>query len=141
MDYRRYGDTWLVRLDRGEEICEALQALAVKEGIALAEVSGLGAVDQLTTAIFDSAKREFLTNAFEGAFEITSLTGTVTTLEGQPHLHLHISAGDLQGRVVGGHLKRAVISVTAEILVRALPGRSERRYDPEIGIYVLGFQD
>ena len=137
MDYKRYGDTYIVRLNKGEEICESLMALAEKEGIALGQLSGLGAVDELILGVFDHRAQRYITNPFIGAYEITALNGTITTMEGKPHLHIHISAGDIRGNAVGGHLQRATISVTAEILVRVLPGQVERRYDPDVGINVM----
>ena len=141
MDYRRFGDTYVLRLDRGEEICEALETLAVKERITLGQVDGLGAVDDLILSVYDNRARRYLTNPFSGPCEITSLVGNITTREGKPHLHLHLSAGDIRGNAVGGHLKRATISVTAEIMVRVLPGRVDRQFDPDLGIDVLAFED
>ena len=38
MDYRRFGDTLLVRIDRGEEILEQVKTVALKENIQLASV-------------------------------------------------------------------------------------------------------
>ena len=48
MDYRKHGDTYIVRLGVGDEICASMTALAEKEKIALAEVSGIGAVNAFT---------------------------------------------------------------------------------------------
>lgn len=141
MDYRRYGDTYVVRLDKGDDICEALQALAEREQIALAQVNGLGAVDQIILGVYDPRAQRYLTNSFTGAYEITSLTGNITLDEGKPHLHLHLSAGDIRGNAVGGHLKCATISVTGEIVVRVLPGAVNRKYDPDVGIDVLAFDE
>lgn len=43
MEYRRFGDVYYVRIDRGEEVAASLLELAQKEEIALGSVSGLGA--------------------------------------------------------------------------------------------------
>ena len=87
--------------------------------------------------------------AFSASYEVTpgftafgnfSFTdSTVTALNGEPYLHLHMSAGSASGEVVGGHLQRAVISVTCEMIVRTLDGCVGRRADADTGINVMDF--
>ena len=67
--------------------------------------------------------------------------GTLTTKEGKPYLHVHFAAGDEQGHVVGGHLNRATISATAEIIVRTIEGRVERHFNDEIGLNLFSFEN
>ncbi len=140
MEYRRFGDTLVVRLDPGEEIVEQLLAVAAQEKIHLAEINGLGAVREFTAGVFRLAEKQFQGNEFRGEFEIVSLTGTLTEQDGKPYAHLHMSAGDREGRVFGGHLSRAVISATGEVVVRVLDGRVGRRFDQEIGLNLFDFQ-
>ena len=139
MEYRKFGDTYLVRLDRGEEILEQVEILARKEDIALAAVQALGAVDRFTVGAYDTEKQAYQANEFAGAFEIVSLVGTIDRKDGQFYAHLHMSAGDSRGRVFGGHLNEARISATCEMAVRELPGRLDREKDPETGLNLWRF--
>lgn len=139
MDYRRFGDTLVIRMDRGEEIIQSLRLAAEKEGVRLASVEALGAVDDFTVGVFDTVEKQYHANHFTGAFEIVSLTGTVTTQDGKFYAHLHMSAGDREGKVFGGHLNSATVSATCEMVVRVLDGRVERQFDEEVGLNLFRF--
>ena len=134
MQYKRFGDTILARFDKGEEILEQLQKVAEAEGILLAEISALGAVNDFTVGVFNTAEKKYYANHFEGAFEIVSLTGTVSTMNGAYYAHLHMSAGNDKGEVFGGHLNRALISATCEMVIRVIDGQIDRYHDEEIGL-------
>ena len=99
MEYKRFGDTLVLRLDPPEEICESITAAARAENIALAEISGIGAADSFTVGVYNTVTKEYRSNTLNGAYEIVSLTGTLTSKDGEPYLHLHFSAGDENGRV------------------------------------------
>lgn len=139
MEYRRFNDTLVVRLDPKEEICEQIMAVAEKEKIMLAELQGLGAVNELTTGVFNTVTKEYHANQFQGAFEIVSLTGTLTRQNGKVYLHAHLSAGDEKGNVFGGHLNRAIVSATAEIVIRVIDGAIGRKFSEEIGLNLFDF--
>lgn len=140
MEYRKMGQTIVLRLDRGEEIVEQLKKVGLAEGIKLASVNGLGAVGDFTVGVFDPAKKQYFSNQFQGLFEIVSLHGTISTFHGEYYSHLHMSAGDREGRVFGGHLNRAVVSATCEIVINLIDGTVDRRYDESIGLNVFDFQ-
>jgi hypothetical protein len=139
MEYRKFDNTYLVRMDRGEEILEQVKALALKEGIKLATVQALGAVNDFTVGVFRTAEKKYDANSFQGNYEIVSLTGTINTMNGEFYTHLHMSAGDESGHVVGGHLNRAVVSAVCEMVVTVIPGTVDREFSEEIGLNVLKF--
>lgn len=139
MEYRRFGDTLVVRLDPGEEITEQMRTLAQRENLLLANVQGLGAVSDFTAGVYDLEKKQFLPREYRGTYEIVSLTGTINTMGGEFYCHLHMSAADKTGQVFGGHLNRAVVSATCEMVITVIPGVVDRRYSEEIGLNLFQF--
>ena len=120
MEYKRFGNTIYLRLDPKEEILEEIGKVAKKENIRLAQVTGLGAINDFTAGVYNTVTKEYHSIQFQGAFEIVSLTGTVTRKDGDVYLHLHIAAGDEKGHGHGGHLNRAIIRATAEIQIQVV---------------------
>ena len=53
MEYRKFGSTYILRIDRGEEILESITALCRKEKIYLGSISGIGAVGEVTLGVFN----------------------------------------------------------------------------------------
>ena len=78
MKYKRFDDTIVVRIDRGEEILDKIRELALAENIKLASVAALGATNDFTVGVFNTAEKKYYSNEFKGAFEIVSLTGSFT---------------------------------------------------------------
>lgn len=139
MDYKKFGTNYLVRLDKGDEIVESLMELVRKENIKLGSVSGLGAVDRAEVGLFKPSTKKYHSKVLEKDMEIVNLVGNISTMDGEPYLHLHIALGDEDLNVVGGHLNSAVISVTGEIVINVIDGEIDRKKDEEIGINLIKF--
>lgn len=140
MDYRRFGSTIVMRIDRDEEILAQLKAMALKENINLASVRALGAVGDFTVGVFKTGEKKYYANHFTGDFEIVSLTGTISTMIGEYYAHLHMSAGDEQGRVFGGHLNEAIVSATCEMVIEIIDGQVDRAFSDEVGLNLFKFE-
>lgn len=142
MEYQRFGNTIYARLDRGEDILEDLKKLSLKENIRLASVVGLGAVDDMTVGVFDVETRKYHALHYTGVREITSLVGSINTMNGEYYAHIHMSAADVTGAVVGGHLSAGRIGVTAELTITVTDGTVDRVYDGAVtGVNLYAFSE
>ena len=139
MEYKRFGNKIIARIDKDEEILEQVKELALKENIRLAAVQALGATNSFTVGVYDVAEKQYHANTFSGSFEIVSLTGTINTMNGEFYTHLHMSAGDEKGQVFGGHLNRAVVSAVCEMVITVIDGVVDRRFSEEIGLNLFRF--
>ena len=147
MEFRHFGNKYFVRIDRGEEIMVQLKIFCEQEKISLAEIKALGAVDDFTVGLFDVATKKYHSNHFNFPAEITSLWATVTTKDGKFYPHIHMSAANIDGQVFGGHLSRAVVSATCEMVVEDFSEgssngfRVERKLDEDVGLNLFEFLD
>ncbi len=137
MVYRRFENTVAVRIDRGEEILEQLKEVCTRENIRLATVSAIGALGEFTVGVYNVEEKKYYKNTFRGAYEIVSLAGNITTMDGAYYAHLHLSAADGSGGCVGGHLNGAVVSATCELFLQVIDGEIDRFYDDVTGLNLM----
>lgn len=140
MEYQLKGGYYFVRIDRGEEIVAGITALCEKEGISAGLITGIGAVNHVQMGLFRTAEKRYISKEFTGDFEIVSLTGNITQMDGKPYLHLHIAVADESLAVKGGHLNKAVVSATGElVIVPADDSSVGRAFSEDIGLNLLQF--
>ena len=137
MRYRKSGPTFILRLDRGEEIVSTLKDFCEEQDVRFATVQGIGAVDNAVIGIFAAKTKEYHTTTLSGDHEITSLAGSITTMDNKPYLHLHIMLSDATYLAFGGHLTSAVVSGTCEIFIHTIDEPLGRRFDAGVGLNVF----
>ena len=159
MEYRKIGETYYVRMDRGDEIISTLLEICEKESIPSAVFSGIGGCQSAELQVFIPETGSFETEQLEGMLELVSLNGNVVRDDnGQLFHHTHalfsfkggnrdvdnIVGGyqDGQHGMAGGHLKATTVLYTAEIELRpTIGGAIGRKFDPETGTGFWDFKD
>ena len=139
MDYRRFENKIVARIDKGEEIIEKMLEICKKENITLANINALGAVGEFEVGLFKTGEKKYYSTVHKGDFEIVSLTGSITTKEGELYHHIHMSAADSENKVYGGHLNFAKVSATCEMFIDILNGNVGRKFDEEVGLNLFDF--
>lgn len=103
-----------LRLKPGQDLRDELLSFAnannVRAGAIVTCVGALGNF-QLRMAGATPDKQDIRT--YEDHHEIVSLVGTIN----REACHLHISLSDIDGNVVGGHLKSSIVEMTAEVVI------------------------
>ena len=138
MDYRKIGDTYYIRMDRGDEVIANILEVCRKESIPSAVFSGIGGCKSAELQVFIPETGEFETEQLEGMLELVSINGNVVSGEdGRLYHHTHALFSykqDGQHGMAGGHLKATTVLYTAEIELRPTVGGSiGRKFDPETG--------
>lgn len=140
MEYRRMGDRIIARLAIGEEVIESLRQLARKERIPSGALTGLGAVGDITLALYDMESRSYKSRHFHEELELISMTGNLSWLgEGdeEPVIHAHGVVSREDATTLGGHIMNAIVSVTVEVMLTAYAQRIERKPDKKVGLNLL----
>jgi len=139
MEYRRFAEKLIIRLDKGEEIMEKLTEAAKAENIRLGIVSAIGALGRFSVGTRSAGEKRYLVNDFEGDYELLSLNGNITTMNGEVYPHIHIAAADAEGNAFGGHLNFGYISATCEMVVSIIDGGIDRKPDEITGLNLMHF--
>lgn len=139
MDYKRFNNKIVVRIDKGEEILNKIKEVSTKENIRLASVTALGATNDFTVGVYSIEEKKYYANDYKGDFEIVSLWGTISTMDGKFYTHIHMSAASGKGEVVGGHLNKAIISATCEMVIEVIDGEVDRFCDKKTGLNLFKF--
>mgnify|MGYP003073650633 FL=1 len=139
MIYKVFGDTIVMRLEKGEEIISEITELCKEKAISAGSVSAIGAVDNVILGLYKVKEKKYFSSEYKEEMEMTSLTGNISVKDNEPYLHFHANFGREDGSVVGGHLNKAVISATCEIIIHRINGVIGRNLDDEIGLNVIEF--
>lgn len=140
MEYRKFNQGYIVRLDPGEEVVDCLTQLVSQEDIQLGCVSALGAANDVTIGIFNTAEKKYYSRRYQGDFEISALVGNISRKDGAPYLHLHITIGNpVTGAVHAGHLSACTISATLELFLQVWDGQVGRKFSDTVGLNLLDF--
>lgn len=138
MDYRKFGPTVYIRMDRGDEIIGCILDICKKEKILSATFSGIGGCCEAQIQTFIPETGTFESQRIDGMLELVSMTGNIVTdarNEAFHHTHAVFSFKDGEKHcVAAGHIKSATVLYTAEIELRpVIGGIIKRKFDPETG--------
>ena len=140
MEYRKFSQGYVLRLDPGEEIIASLTRLVEQEQVQLGSVTAIGAANDVTIGIFSTQEKQYHARRYQGDYEISALVGNVTRKEGEPYLHLHITIGNpVTGEVHAGHLTSATISATLELFLQVWDGQVGRKFSDQVGLNLFRF--
>jgi len=123
----------LSRFMPDEDLFESLKKIAKDHGIergvilsAIGSVKNVVFVNVRSHAGLPVKKEDMMEAEQPGPFELLSLEGNFFPSQegGEPVIHLHAILGTSSGSVSGGHLLKATVFATVEIILGSLTGSS-----------------
>jgi predicted DNA-binding protein with PD1-like motif len=130
--------TYAIILAAGDEVMETLTRFATEADLDAASFKAIGAFERATLAFFDWERKEYLPIAVDEQTEVASLTGDIAIgPDGKPALHIHAVLGRRDGSAIAGHLQKAIVRPTLEVILTEAPTYLKKKLDPEIGIALI----
>eukprot|EP01101_Sappina_pedata_P002387 TRINITY_DN12633_c0_g1_i1.p1 TRINITY_DN12633_c0_g1~~TRINITY_DN12633_c0_g1_i1.p1 ORF type:complete len:139 (+),score=37.48 TRINITY_DN12633_c0_g1_i1:2-418(+) len=122
-----------VRLVQGQELKQEISNFILTNNLSSAFIlTCVGSLTKATLRLATQTDSSHTISTFTRNSEILSLVGTISS---QGQCHLHISLGDSEGCVIGGHLVGdAIVQTTAEIVIGSSAELTfTREFDPNTG--------
>ncbi|MEK7152758.1 MAG: PPC domain-containing DNA-binding protein [Patescibacteria group bacterium] len=132
------GFNYLIKLNKGERLSEAIEQFIQETKVEGAWVSGVGAALEATLGFYDLDAKAYQWQTFGELREIVSLSGNLAFDEqGKMMYHLHGVLSDRQYQTVGGHIRDLVAGGTVELFVHRAYQPMKRKLDPAVGLQTL----
>lgn len=127
----------VLRFNKGEEVISGIAGFCQDHRITASYFTIIGATDDLTLSYYNLTDKKYEDHEIKDRLEITGVIGNVGLLDGQQMIHAHGTFSDENLQVIGGHIKRMVVSATAEVMLTILSGEITRGYDEETGLNLM----
>lgn len=137
MKMKKFDDYLALRLEKNEEIITTLKAALQRAEINGAFFYGLGVGKELELGYFDAARRSYVRKEFHDEYELTSLVGNASMIDGDLSIHCHVTITDAEFNAFGGHLFRGTVPATLEIIVLPFTSPLTRFHDEKTGLNLL----
>jgi predicted DNA-binding protein with PD1-like motif len=141
MRQRKISDTprtFAVIFETGDEIAKGLKEFANEQELAAASFKAIGALSSVELGWFDWDDKQYHTSVkLDEQVELLSLIGDIALKDGKPAVHAHVVVGKKDGTAHGGHLVKAVVRPTCEIILTESPAHLTKQIDPESGIALI----
>jgi hypothetical protein len=132
--------TFALIMDTGDEISDVLKKFAVEQKLRGSSFKAIGALSYAKMAWFNWTAKQYETAAeFEEQVELLSLIGDIAVKDKEPAVHAHMIVGRRDGSAHGGHLLKAIVRPTCELILSESPAGMEKELDPESGLALIRF--
>jgi predicted DNA-binding protein with PD1-like motif len=122
----------------GDEVMATLQKFAQEQHFTAAHFSAIGAFQEATLGYFDWQQKDYRHIPVEEQVEVVSLLGDIAMGEkGQPKVHAHVVLGKSNGAAMAGHLLKAKVRPTLELILTQTPAHLQRKHDATSGLALI----
>lgn len=125
-------ETYVLVFETGDEVITVLERFALENKLKGSSFTAIGALSDVRVGWLDWKTKRYETAAdLQEQVEVLSLIGDVALSEGKPVVHAHIVIGKRDGTAHGGHLLRAHVRPTLELVLIEWPKHLCKQFDPD----------
>lgn len=137
MEFEKFGEHYVLRLDPGEEVMATLLDFVDREDVRGGYFLAFGGFSRVQLDYFDVDAKRFKTNDVDQQVEVVSLLGNVARDHGKPIIHMHGAVSDAQSHTSSGHVASGTVRPTLEVFLTRFDGTINREKDPRTGLELL----
>jgi len=130
-------ETYGLIFESGDEVMTGLNKFVTENEVTAARFSAIGAFSDATLAYFAWEKKEYQDIPIAEQVEVLTLTGDVAIKDGKPAIHAHVILGFKDGSTKGGHLKKAHVRPTLEVMLEKSPAHLRKSHNEESGLMLI----
>jgi len=134
MQWSQDGNQFMVYVEKNENILESMTLFCENNGIENGFISGIGAIKSVEIGAFDIQNKTYIRKRMSGPFELTSFQGNITLKDGKPFIHAHITVGDHEMNIMGGHLFEATVAAVGEFSLQRRTFNASRKLNEDVGL-------
>lgn len=123
--------------DSGDELMEGLQKFASEHKLSASSFKGIGAFSSAQLGFYDFEIKDYQRIDVTEQAEVLTLLGTVALYGDESKVHAHVVLGKKDGLAIGGHLLKAIVHPTLEVILEETPGYLQRRMDNDLGLPLI----
>jgi len=128
---------YAIILDSGDEVLKNILSFAKEKKLHASQFNAIGAFSKATLGFFDFSIKDYKKIEIEEQVEVLNIAGDISLYENEFKIHAHVVIGKKDGTAHGGHLLRATVHPTLEIILTESPAYLKREMDKESGIPLI----
>ena len=126
-----------MHVEKGEKVVESLTNFCKQNNIHSAQLAGIGAVKNIDIGAYDIDTKDYIHRVFDEILELLSFQGNIALKDGEPFLHAHITLGNHDMEVFGGHLFEMEVAAVGEFIIHDFQNETHRKLNEDIGLATL----
>ncbi len=137
MEYERFGNHYVLRLDPDEEVQAVLLDFVQREDIRGGYFVALGAFSKVRLRYLNVQTNQYEDRELDQQVEVVSCVGNIARENSRPVVHIHVAVSDSRDRTYSGHLGSATVRPMLEVFLTKFDRALLRKKNPKTGLSVL----